>query len=230
MTVEEMRNKIRNKCLNIIDCYIENCPLLKEDYEDYSCFGEDLTDEEIKRNYELMFGKEKSEMKSEFDFNELKAGYAIKIPVYKDELLVAIPVKDKIIFYSKMFRPIVNKEQILNKEIYKGCPLEEKYIPIEVYGFSDDSEELFDPSTRPLLWKKEDMNFKIYKIGNLEIKPNYEKGTLDPEIKGYKTEKEDFLFIENMNEYEDEYIIINKSELNDVINALTEIRDFIKED
>lgn len=219
MTIEEMREDIKNKCINTncANCYL--CPLY--DIEG-SCY-EGLGSEEIKRNYELMFGKEKLKMKNEFDFNELKAGYAIKIPVYKDELLVAIPVKDKIIFYSKMFRPIVNKEQILNKEIYKGCPLEEKYIPIEVYGFSDDSEELFDPSTRPLIWKKEDKNFKIYKIGNLEIKPNYE-GKED----GYKTEKEDFLFIECSNETE--YVSINKSELNDVINALTEIRDFIKED
>lgn len=75
---------------------------------------------------------------------------------------------------------------------------------------------------------KEDKNFKIYKIGNLEIKPNYENKTFDCDIPGYKTEKEDFLFIENINE-NDEYVTIRKSELNAIINALTEIRDFIKE-
>lgn len=222
MTVEEMRNKIRNKCLNIIDCCIENCPLLKEDYEDYSCFGEDLTDEEIKRNYELMFGKEESKMKNEFDFNELKAGYAIKVPAYGDELLIGIPHEENLVFYSKNFNIVVSKKEITGYEtLYK------EYTPIEVYGFSSDPD-LFDPSTRPLLWKKEDMNFKIYKIGNLEIKPNYCEKNFFAKVQGYKTEQEDFLFIENISE-DDEYITINKSEFNGLINALTEIRDFIEE-
>lgn len=220
MTIEEMRNKIRNKCLNTIDCCVEKCPLLEEDYESNSCFGEDLTDEQIKRNYELMFGKEESKMKNEFDFNELKAGMAIKVPAYGDELLVAIPHEENLVFYSKNFNIVVSKKEITGYEtLYK------EYTPMEVYGFSSDPD-LFDPSTRPLLWKKEeDMNFKVYKIGNLEIKPNYDDKN---ENDGYKTEKEDFLFIEDPTETE--YICICKSELNDVINALTEIRDFIKEE
>ena len=86
MTVEKMKKAIEDKCMNISDCYTKKCPLLKENVR--SCFGEDLTDEEIKKNYEIMFGKGKSEMKNEFDFNELKAGYAIKVPVYEDELLI----------------------------------------------------------------------------------------------------------------------------------------------
>lgn len=95
---------------------------------------------------------------------------------------------------------------------------------IEVYGYYDDSE-LFDISDRPLLYK-EDMNFKIYKIGDLEIKPNYEGKETGY---GYKTENEDFLFIENINE-NDECVTIRKSELDAIINTLTEIRDFIEED
>lgn len=223
MTVEEMRNKIRNKCLNIIDCCVENCPLLKEDYEDYSCFGEDLTDEEIKRNYELMFGKEESKMKNEFDFNELKAGYAIKT-LDSDELIIGVQMEQGITFFNKHYTPIISKKNIVNNTYVKNFEV------LEVYGFSNSNFDLFDPSTRPLLWKKEeDMNFKIYKIGNLKIKPNYCEKNFFAKVQGYKTEQEDFLFIENISE-DDEYITINKSEFNGLINALTEIRDFIEED
>ena len=64
------------------------------------------------------------------------------------------------------------------------------------------------------------MNFKKYNIGNLIISPN---------IEGYKTNKENFIFIENSID-ECNYISIKKSELDDVINALIEIRDFVKKD
>lgn len=218
MTVEEMRKAITNKCSNT-DC--GECPL----YDNEGSCYEDLKSEEIKRNYELMFGKEGSKMKNEFDFNELKAGYAIKVPAYKDELLVAIPNGRTITFYSKRFNSIVRKESILMRSVL------EEYIPIEVYGLSSNNE-LFDPSTRPLLWKKEeDMNKKEYNIGKLNIKPNYNNG--------YKTKNESndldggFIYV-RVKESEDEFgydeISIHKSELDDVINALTEIRDFIKED
>lgn len=201
MTVEEMKEAIKNKCINIDyrDCYL----CLLYDTEG-SCY-EDLKSEEIKRNYELMFGKEESKMKNEFDFNELKAGWAIKVPAYEDELLIGFQIMNDILFYSKEHNLIITKCEIMNDLL-------------EVYGLSNN-EHLFDSNTRPLIWKKEDKNFKVYEIGNLEIRQNY---------KEYKTEKEDFLFIENINE-NDEYVTIRKSELDAIINALTEIRDFIKE-
>lgn len=219
MTVEEMRKAIKNKCINTDwrDCCL--CPL----YDNEGSCYESLESEEIKRNYELMFGKEKSEMKSEFDSNELKAGMAIKT-LDSDELIIGVQMKNDIVFFNKNYTPIISKKNIVNK-IYS-----ENFDVLEVYGFSDDNFNLFDPSTRPLLWKKkEDMNFKVYKIGNLEINPNYREKCFEGDVKGYKTEKENFLFVENIND-EDEYITINKSELDGVINALTEIRDFIKED
>lgn len=219
MTVEEMKEDIKNKCINTDceDCCL--CPL----YDNGGGCYEDLTDEEIKENYELMFGKEESEMKNEFDFNELKAGWAIKT-LDSDELIIGVQMKNDIVFFNKNYTPIISKKNIVNK-IYS-----ENFDVLEVYGFSDDNFNLFDPSTRPLLWKKkEDMNFKEYEIGNIKIIPNYGTKVLNVNIKGYKTEKEDFLFIENMN-VDNEYTTIRKSELNDVINALTEIRDFIKED
>lgn len=218
MTVEEMREDIKNKCINTNcgDCCL--CPL----YDIKGNCYEGLGSEEIKRNYELMFGKEKSEMKNEFDFNELKAGMAIKT-LDSDELIIGVQMKNDIVFFNKNYTPIISKENIINK-IYN-----ENFDVLEVYGFSDDNFNLFDPSTRPLLWKKEDMNFKIYKIGNLKIKPNYCEKNFFAKVQGYKTEQEDFLFIENISE-DDEYITINKSEFNGLINALTEIRDFIEED
>lgn len=224
MTVEEMRKRIEEECENHeeheknFNYYCrKKCPLRNCEH----CYTI-ATDEEIKENYELMFGKEESEMKSEFDFNELKAGYAIKVPAYEDELLVGIPCKwDRLVFYSKDFENVVEKEEII-----KGC--QKEFMPIEVYGFSY-YDNLFDPSTRPLLWEKEeDMNTKEYNIGKLTIAPNYDK---------YKTDKEDeglyngFICISvGKDEYGNDSISIHKSELDDVINALTEIKDFIKED
>ena len=218
MTVEEMRKAIKNKCINTDwgGCYL--CPL----YDNEGGCYEDLESEEIKRNYELMFGKEKSEMKNEFDFNELKAGYAIKVPAYKDELLVAIPNGRTITFYSKRFNNIVRKESILMGSVL------EAYIPIEVYGLSSD-DELFDPSTRPLLWKKENMNFKTYKIGNLSIQTNYRDGYKSEEKVPNNKYNNGFLYFKENNNMENS-LTIRKTELNDVINALTEIRYFIKED
>ncbi len=219
MTVEEMRYKIEEKCMGTSDCYKEECPLLEKNCQ---CFGEDLTDKEIKENYELMFGKEESEMKNEFDFNELKAGYAIKVPAYEDELLIGIPRNEQLTFYTEEMDNVVKR-----KDIVIGNSLEE-YTPVAVYGLSE-TDELFDSDTRPLLWeRKEDMNFKKYKIGGLKIKPNYDRNYSFNENNGYKTEQEDFLFIENMNV--GDCITINKSELDDVIDALTEIRDFIKKE
>lgn len=213
MTVEEMKEDIKNKCINTNceDCCL--CPL----YDNGGGCYEDVTDEEIKENYKLMFGKEGSKIKNEFDFNELKAGMAIKT-LDSDELIIGVQMKNYIVFFNKNYTPIISKKNIVDK-IYS-----ENFDVLEVYGFSDDNFNLFDTFHRPLFWKKEEnKNFKVYEIGSLEIKPNYE-GKED----GYKTEKEDFLFIENISE-NDEYVTIRKSELDAIINALTEIRDFIKE-
>lgn len=156
-------------------------------------------------------------MKNEFDFNELKAGYAIKIPKYNDELLIGFQIMNDILFYSKEHNLIITKCEIMNDTL-------EDYIPIEVYGLSNN-EHLFDSNTRPLLWKKKDMNKKEYNIGSLNITPNYKDG--------YKTKNDGFIYIrtkESEDEFEYDTISIHKSELDDVINALTEIRDFIKGD
>lgn len=212
MTVEEMRKKIKEVCCSHGLC--NNYPLY--DKTD-GCWNSDVTDEEIKENYKLIFEKEESEMENEFDFNELEAGMAIKT-LDSDELIIGVQMKNDIVFFNKHYTPIISKKNIVNNNYVKNFEV------LEVYGFSNSNFDLFDPSTRPLLWKKEeDMNFKIYKIGNLEIRPNYKE-----KEDGYKTEKEDFLFIENINE-NDEYVTIRKSELDAIINALTEIRDFIKE-
>lgn len=213
MTVEEMRKRIEERCISIT-CD-EKCPL----FDRYCCYNNNLTDEEIKENYKLMFGKEELEMKNEFDFNELKAEYAIKIPKYNNELLIGFQIINDILFYSKEHKLIVTKYEIMNE------PLED-YIPIEVYGLSNN-EHLFDSNTRPLLWKKkEDMNKKQYKIGDLIIEPNYMSGYKCEE----KIEEEGFIYINRKNENDFYGIAICKSELDDVINALTEIRDFIKGD
>lgn len=229
MTIEEIKKRIDKECYKYYSCS-DGCKLFKN--FGYCPIEKINNDETIKEMYNIIFGKEESEMKNEFDFNELKAGYAIKIPAYGDELFVGIPVsddEDDIIFYSKELKGIIRKKQIVTKKIYKEHSLDEKYIPVEVYGLSSNIRNLFDPSTRPLLWKKEeDMNTKNYNIGKLSIEPNYD---------GYKTEKEDegiyngFIYIGvGKDEYGDESITIHKSELDDVINALTEIRDFVKED
>lgn len=218
MTVDEMRKRIEDECNKCFTCIF--CPLYSYKTCDlcYNC-----ETKYVKSNYELMFGEEKSKMKNEFDFNELKAGMAIKT-LDSDELIIGVQMKNDIVFFNKNYTPIISKKNIINK-IYS-----ENFDVLEVYGFSDDNFNLFDPFTRPLLWKKkEDMNFKEYEIGDIKIIPNYEQNAVGCKIKGYKTEKEDFLFIENINDYEDEYITIRKSELEDVINALTEIRDFIEE-
>lgn len=212
MTVDEMRKRIEDECNKCFTCIF--CPLYSYKTCDlcYNC-----ETKYVKSNYELMFGEEKSKMKNEFDFNELKAGMAIKT-LDSDELIIGVQMEQGITFFNKHYTPIISKKNIVNNTYVKNFEV------LEVYGFSNSNFDLFDPSTRPLLWKKEeDMNFKIYKIGNLEIRPNYKE-----KEDGYKTEKEDFLFIENINE-NDEYVTIRKSELDAMINALTEIRDFIKE-
>lgn len=220
MTIEEMRNKIKDECErhNEDPLYCDyNCPLRTR----RNC-GVSATNEEIKENYKLMFGKEEFEMENEFDFNDLKAGWAIKT-LHSNELIIGIQMKNDIVFFNKNYTPIISKKNIVDK-IYS-----ENFDVLEVYGFSDDNSNLFDISTRPLFYKKEDMNFKRYKIGNLKISPNFDKEALGVKIKGYKTENEKFLFIENVND-KDEYISINKSELDELINTLTEIKDFIKGD
>ena len=204
--------KIKEVCCSHDLC--NDCPLYNKTD---GCWNNDVTDEEIKENYKLMFEKEESEMENEFDFNELEAGMAIKT-LDSDELIIGVQMKNDIVFFNKNYTPIISKKNIVDK-IYS-----ENFDVLEVYGFSDDNFNLFDTFHRPLFWKKEEnKNFKVYEIGSLEIKPNYE-GKED----GYKTEKEDFLFIENISE-NDEYVTIRKSELDAIINALTEIRDFIKE-
>ena len=81
MTIKEMRNKIEEKYNNRKDddyC-INKCPLRYKN----DCWVL-ANDEEIKENYKLMFRKEELEMKNEFDFNELKAGMAIKVPKFEN--------------------------------------------------------------------------------------------------------------------------------------------------
>lgn len=216
MTIEEMRKRIKKECSNHKLC--NGCPLYNETE---NCWNDIMTDEEIKENYKLMFGKEKSKMKNEFNFNELKAGYAIKVPAYGDELIIGIPYgENEIIFCSKEFNKVIRKEEITTDFALK------EYMPIEVYRLSS-SDELFDPRTRPLLWKKEDINQKKYEIGDLKIYPNFREGYI-----GEDEDDEGIIYIEENRgdkNYPDD-ITIKKSELNDVINALTEIRDFINED
>lgn len=216
MTVEEMKEEIENKCINT-DC--EECCLCPLYDNEGSCY-EDLKSEEIKKNYELMFGKEKSKMKNEFDFNELKAGMTIKT-LDSDELIIGVQMKNDIVFFNKNYTPIISKKNIVDK-IYS-----ENFEVLEVYGFSDDNFNIFDISTRPLLYNKEDMNFKKYKIGELEICPNFKEGYICKD-----KDDEGTIYIADSRDNKDypDSITIKKSELNDVIDALTEIRDFIKED
>lgn len=61
MTIEEMRNKIKDECERHNEDYLYcdyNCPLRTRK----NC-GVSATDEETKENYKLMFGKEEFEMK-----------------------------------------------------------------------------------------------------------------------------------------------------------------------
>lgn len=210
MTIEEMREKIEKKCISIT-CD-EKCPL----FDRYCCYNNNLTDEEIKENYKLMFGKEKLEMKNEFDFNELKAGYAIKVPAY-DEILVGIQTESDIIFFNKDYVPIVDKKSIINLIVA------DKFIPIKVYGFSKDNFKMFDEKSRPLLYEKEDMSIKNYSIGKFIIKPNYKSYNVEKEIEGIDG---GFIY---MSDNDNNIVSIHKSELKGVIDALTEIYEFIKE-
>lgn len=224
MTVTEMIKRIDEQCMENISC--DWCPLNPKSCKIYH------TDNDIKKTYKLMFGKEETEMKNEFDFNELKTGWAIKFP--SGSFCIGIQTdKDEITFFERFndgeLNAICTKEDIINNECRNEHEI--SFYPIEVYGYSENYE-LFDPSTRPLLWKKEeDMNKKEYNIGKLNITPNYKDG--------YKTKNEGshlddgFIYIRTK-ESEDEFgydtISIHKSELDGVINALTEIRDFIKEE
>lgn len=226
MTIKEMRKEIKEECCNSKDsnCCINNCPLKYKKH----CWAL-ATDEEVKENYELMFGKEETEMKNEFDFNELKAGYAIKLP--SGSFCVGMQTDENVITFFERFKngelsAVCTKEDIINNKCENEIKI--SFYPIEVYGYSENYK-LFNPNTRPLLWKKEeDMNTKEYNIGKLSIVPNYDK---------YKTDKEEeglyngFICISvGKDEYGNDSISIHKSELDDVINALTEIKDFIKED
>lgn len=158
-------------------------------------------------------------MKNEFDFNELEAGMAIKT-LDSDELIIGVQMKNDIVFFNKNYTPIISKKNIVNNTYDKNFEV------LEVYGFSNSNFDLFDPSTRPLLWKKKDMNFKEYEIGDIKIIPNFKEGYICED-----EDNEGIIYVEesrNDMDYPDD-ITIKKSELNDVINALTEIRDFIKE-
>lgn len=62
MTINEKRNAIEQHCSNHYLCKHNDymCPLY--DPKDLSsCYEDDLSDEEINRNYEILFGKETSE-------------------------------------------------------------------------------------------------------------------------------------------------------------------------
>lgn len=230
MTIEKMRNKIKEECNKNVakDKFYcsDKCPLRNR--KNCYCYTYE-TNEEIKENYELMFGKEESkiEMKNEFDFNELKAGYAIKVPKFENQLLVAIPSYSGIVFYNNNWHSIVSKENILNENI------SDEYKPIEIYDVSCNYN-LFSEETRKLIWKKEYKNFKKYEIGDLIISPNSEKY-------GYKIKEENeingFIYIKSKNSFGNfgninigNGISIHKKYLNDVINVLMEIKTFIEED
>ena len=52
MSIEEMRERLREYCIGK-HCQTDNCPLYKKSE---SCY-EDVCDEEVIRNYELVFGE-----------------------------------------------------------------------------------------------------------------------------------------------------------------------------
>lgn len=212
MTIEEMREKIKEECCK--HTYCDECFLKYNEY-DYLCYQGKA--EDIKKNYKLMFGKEELEMKNEFDFNELKAGYAIKVPAY-DEILVGIQTESDIIFFNKDYVPIVDKKSIINLIVA------DKFIPIKVYGFSKDNFKMFDEKSRPLFYEKEDMSIKNYSIGKFIIKPNYKSYNVEKEIEDIDG---GFIYMSDNN---NNIISIHKSELKGVIDALTEIYEFIKEE
>lgn len=162
-------------------------------------------------------------MKNEFKIEDIKAGYLIE---FEDgDLALGIELKkDELVFVDKNFDAVVEKDRLIKHFYKENC--NGSYAPVKVYGYSENYN-LFDPSTRPLLWKKEDINQKKYEIGDLKIYPNFREGYI-----GEDEDDEGIIYIEeNRGDkiYPDD-ITIKKSELNDVINALTEIRDFIKED
>ena len=158
MTVDEMRKRIKKEC----DKRCFNCKLSKYRYTDfYNCY--DGNDEEIKEYYNILNKKEESKMKNEFDFNELKAGWAIKLP--SGSFCVGMQTDENEITFFERFNngelnAVLTKEDIINNQCRNEHEI--SFYPIEVYGYSENYE-LFDPSTRPLLWKKEeDKNTKEY--------------------------------------------------------------------
>ena len=141
MTVEKMRDKIDKECYKYYLCS-DGCKL----YEKFNCcpIEEFYNDEFTKEIYNIMFEKEESEMKNEFDLNELKAGMAIKTSDSND-LIIGVQMKNDIVFFNKDYVPIISKHTVVHN--YGN----ENFTVLEIYGFSENNLKLFDSNYRPLL-------------------------------------------------------------------------------
>ena len=101
------------------------------------------------------------------------------------------------------------------------------YNIVEVYGYTTDQSDLFNPSTRELLFKREeveDLGKKEYVIEsnedeNITISPNNPKGYEDDS---------DSIYIVIGDEPSDAFTTISIQSAKDMITALQEIVDYVE--
>ena len=171
MTVDEMKSKIKAYCKSRDWCESNDtdgceCPLWKSNKYNfcYEC-GTDI--EGLKSNYEAIFGK------PQFTLSDIKVGYLVR--VRKDTLLIVIPQEDGIWWlYDKDDDACSCQSEY--RDDMTNCDDLTEYDIMEVYGLS--SYGMFDPDTRELLYKREEIKVeevgtKLYTISNIDIAPNF---------------------------------------------------------
>ena len=170
MTVDEMKSKIKKHCESRYSCdNVEDkveCPLWKGGKYDF-CWECGIDVEGLKSNYEAIFGK------PQFTLSDIKAGYLVR--ARKGDLcLVVERLNGKWGLYNKCDTPQSNEAEY--REDMTDIDDFTEYDIIEVYGLS--SYGMFDPNTRELLYKREeikveDVGTKLYTISNIDIAPNF---------------------------------------------------------
>ena len=212
MTVAEMKSKIIEHCDSRSWCMDNDedgcaCPLWKNAKYGFCYeYGDDA--EGLKSNYEAIFGK------PQFTLSDIKAGYLVR--ARKGDLcLVVERLNGKWGLYNKCDTPQSNEAEY--REDMTDIDDFTEYDIIEVYGL--DTYKMFEPSTRELLYKRENViNTKEYYISNIKVSPNsktYDNKNVKHQV-----------FIENANG--DEYFAISIDEAKELAKSLQEIVDYVE--
>lgn len=93
----------------------------------------------------------------------------------------------------------------------------------EIYGYSGNGYELYEPFFRELLWKRESVNSKRYEIECIVIEPNYGEG--------YKTKSDDkicFTTLDTEDEENELSVSLSISNAKELIDSLQEIVDYVE--